>query len=199
MMAMRFSSFLFALSIVFVLLAGTSFRAMAQIPLVKGETYEWKEKVFFGGNFGLSFGNIVTSVSLEPLIGVMIGPTTSVGVQGSYTYINWSRFNADDHVLGYRAFLRQNIPLEFPSLLGGGNFIIQGELERMRVQYPTIDANSNIIQTRGWVPGSLLGPGIFYPNQRRGGFHFLVLYNFSHDRIRSPYGSEVVLRVGLIF
>jgi hypothetical protein len=183
----------------FMLLWASPFLSMAQIPLVKGEQYEWKERIFFGGNFGLGLGNIVSSVALEPLVGVMIGPTTSLGVQGSYTYINWRRFNVDDHVLGYRGFIRQNIPFDFPALLGGGNFILQGEVERMKVQYPAVDANNNIVQTRGWVPGTLLGPGVFYPNQRRGGFHFLVLYNFGHDRIRSPYGSEVVIRVGFIF
>lgn len=192
------SSFL-ASTIFFVLLWALPFLSIAQVPLVKGQQYEWKERIFFGGNFGLGLGNIVSSVALEPLIGVMIGPTTSVGAQGSYTYINWRRFNLDDHVVGYRGFLRQNIPLDFPALLGGGNFILQGELERMRVQYPAMDANNNIVTTRGWVPGTLLGPGVFYPNQRRGGFHLLVLYNFSHDRIRSPYGSEIVVRAGFIF
>jgi hypothetical protein len=196
---MQYPSSFLASGILFIMLNALPFVSMAQVPLVKGEQYEWKERIFFGGNFGLGFGNIVSSVALEPLVGVMLGPSTSVGVQGSYTYINWRRFNVDDHVFGYRGFLRQNIPFNFPALLGGGNFVIQGEVERMKVQFPVLDANNNVVQARGWVPGTLIGPGVFYPNQRRGGFHFLVLYNFSHDRIRSPYGSEVVLRVGFIF
>jgi hypothetical protein len=191
----HFTKILF-LSLFLFFLSNTSF---AQLPLVKGEQYSIKERLFFGGNLGLGFGNIVSTISVDPLIGAMLTHNISVGIQGTYTYINWRRFNVDDQILGYRAFARRTFDFDMPNFLGGGQLLLQGEVERLRVQYPTLDANFNVVQTRGWIPGVLAGPGIFYPNRNRGGFHLIVLYNFQHDIIRSPYGSEFVFRTGFIF
>jgi hypothetical protein len=187
-MKRRFFGFL----LVFIFVA---FMSKAQLYLEKGEEYSPWERTFFGGNFGLSFGNIVTSVSVDPLIGYMITPSLSAGVQGSYTYIEWRRFNTRDNILGYRFFVRQNI--NTPIL--NNQFFIQGEFEQLNVEFPDFGPNNTIINRRDWVQGTFIGPGIFLPNRNRGGFHIMLLYNFQHDRVRSPYASEIVMRTGFIF
>ncbi len=80
-----------------------------------------------------------------------------------------------------------------------GSFFAHGEYESMSVEYPQFDDNFNVVVRREWVPGLLIGGGIFNAIGPRGGINMTVLYNLAHDNIRSPYGSPLVFRAGIIF
>ena len=47
--------------------------------------FDWKERVFFGGNLGAQFGSY-TFINLAPLVGFKITDRLSIGTQLQYQY-----------------------------------------------------------------------------------------------------------------
>ncbi|TVP50358.1 MAG: hypothetical protein EA341_07570 [Mongoliibacter sp.] len=145
-----------------------------------------KDRLYYGGNFGASFGTI-TFVDVSPLVGAMVTNRLSGGVGATYQYFNDRRFfGGANSLYGGRVFGRYNI---FP------NFFAHAEYEN--VNYDWFDTNRNVFE-RIWVPAFFLGGGYFVPSGDRGGFNFTFLYNLLHDNRRSPYFEPYVIRVGFI-
>jgi hypothetical protein len=145
-----------------------------------------KDRMYFGGNFAMSFGTI-TFIDVSPLAGVMVTNRFSTGVGATYQYFNDRRFiGGNNSVYGGRIFSRYNI---FP------NVFAHAEYERLN-----LDLYNRITDRfeRGWVPGLLVGGGYFTPFGDRGGANFTILYNLMHDNIRSPYNSPLIIRFGFM-
>jgi hypothetical protein len=157
----------------------------AQREIQQGEKAPLKDRMYFGGNLGLSFGTI-TFIDISPLAGVMLTNTLSGGVGGTFQYFNDSRFpEADNTIYGGRVFLRNNI---------FQNFFLHTEYESLNLDLynPIFDRFE-----RDWVPGFFIGGGYFTPFGRRGGVNFTMLYNVLYDNQRSPYNSPFVIRFGV--
>jgi hypothetical protein len=161
----------------------------SQVQFSKDDAIPTFERFYYGGNLSLGFGNI-TFVDVSPLVGYMITPSFSAGLGGTYQYLRYNNFNRSTDVYGARAFVRQNL---------FNNFFAHGEYESLSVDFQVIDPQLGFITQREWVPGVLVGPGLFSPFGRRGGMNITALYNLQYDRIRSPYGSPLVIRAGIIF
>ncbi len=149
----------------------------------------FKERVYFGGNFGLQFGTI-TAVEVSPLVGYMLTPRLSTGAGITYQYFEDKRYRPSysSSIYGGRVFGRYNI-LEA--------FYAYAEYESLNLEF--YDPFRDRFSTE-WVPGLLIGGGY---NQigagGRGGFNIMALYNVTYDNVRSPYASPLVLRVGFIY
>ncbi|MFZ6663919.1 hypothetical protein [Peijinzhouia sedimentorum] len=181
---MNFSKLLF--TTLFVLLFQS---AIAQIQTDDVKELSTMERIYGGGNFSLGFGNI-TFVDISPLAGYMITPQFSAGLGATYQYLRYNNFDQSANVYGGRIFMRHNIMQRF---------FAHAEYESMSVEYPQYDDNLNVVVRREWVPGLLVGGGIFNGFGERGGMNLTVLYNLVHDNIRSPYGSPLIIRAGFIF
>lgn len=145
-----------------------------------------KDRLFFGGNFAMSFGTI-TFIDVSPLVGTMITNRLSSGVGLTYQYFKDNRFvGANNSLYGGRVFSRYNI---FP------NIFAHGEFENLNLDL--YNPRSEQFQ-REWVPGLLLGGGYFTPFGTRGGANITLLYNFLYDNLRSPYNQPYVIRVGFM-
>jgi len=150
----------------------------------------FSERSYFGGNLALSFGSN-TYIDVSPLWGYMINRKLSMGLGATYIYssreyidpFSGQRFKVEGSLYGGRAFLRYNV---------FDNIYFHSEFESINNEVPTIGGD---IQ-REWVPGVFLGAGIFQPAFGRGGVSLFILYNVSHDELRSPYGSPWVIRAG---
>lgn len=148
------------------------------------------ERMYYGGNLSLQFGTI-TFIDVSPLAGVMITEKYSAGVGATYQYFNDRFFNYNSNIYGGRIFNRYNV---LPRIFA------HAEYETLNLEVANRVPNTNdVVLTRDWVPGFLIGAGYFSPFGNRGGMNFKLLYNLLHDNIRSPYREPYVIRVGFVF
>lgn len=155
-----------------------------------GEKPSFKERIFTGGGFGLSFSSYYDYVSISPLIGYKITPKLAGGLQVQYRYTKYKqytpKFSTNDY--GVSPFLRFNFY---------GPLFLHAEYEYLNYEYPTTTTES----VRKGYNSFLAGGGFFQPLGRNAGFYALALYNFSYKDVGpndfSPYDSPLVLRVGV--
>ncbi|UJP65246.1 hypothetical protein [Mongoliitalea daihaiensis] len=161
--------------------------SFAQRVIEPEERPSLKDRMYVGGNFGMSFGTI-TFIDLSPLAGVMITDKLSSGLGATYQYFNDSRFiGGSNSLFGGRVFSRFNI---FP------NVFLHAEYETLNFEVFNFSSDSF---RREWVDALLVGGGYFMPFGNRGGVNFTFLYNLNFDIRRSPYNEPYVIRVGLVF
>jgi hypothetical protein len=163
-----------------------SFKATAQREIDQEMRPPLKDRLYFGGNFGMSFGTI-TFIDVSPLVGAMITNKLSGGVGATYQYFNDNRYaGGESNLYGGRVFGRYNV---FP------NFFAHMEYEMLN-----FDLYNTVSETfqRDWVPGFFVGAGYFAPFGNRGGANFTFLYNLMFDNLRSPYNEPYVIRIGFV-
>lgn len=154
------------------------------------ETAGFWDRVYFGGNFGLSFGT-VTYIDLSPALGYMITQDLSAGLGVTYRYFKRKAFpyNYETNIYGGRLFARHNI---------GRQFFAYTEYESLNLEF-TEEVDGGFRQVREWVPGFFVGGGVFLPLGQSAGINFMALYNLTFDRYRSPYAEPYVIRMGFSF
>jgi len=146
----------------------------------------FKDRLFFGGNFGLSFGT-VTFIDISPTVGYRVNDKVSAGVGVTYQYLRNSRFDLETSIYGGRVFGRRTL----------NDFLFaQVEYETLNVEF--VDPG-DFSFNREWVPAFFLGGGLYQPIGRNAALLITALYNVLHDEVRSPYVDPLVLRVGFVF
>ncbi|MBO6661916.1 MAG: hypothetical protein JJ909_10340 [Roseivirga sp.] len=157
-----------------------------------------EDRVFFGGNFGLSFsfGDVESQyIEVSPLVGYRFSETFSGGLSLSYLYVSreyiflpsYNRVKLKNNTYGPRAFLRYRFL---------DNYFFQTEFESLNTLVPLNDGTSNT--GRDWVPGFFIGGGVTYPIGRNLSVNLVLMYNVIYDDNRSPYGSPLASRGGII-
>lgn len=181
-----------------LMLIGTLSAASAQVYFEEEseDSLTFMDRVYFGGNFSFSIGTQFTNIEVSPLAGYMINDKFSVGLGATYLYLSrefqifpsGDRFKVKNSVYGGRAFLRHMVI---------DDFFAHAEFETLNTEFPSFDGFQGT--TRAWVPGFLVGGGLFQPVFGRGGVNLTVLINLLHDDLRSPYNSAFIIRGGLSF
>lgn len=179
-----------------VLFVGSLGATSAQVYFEEAEkdSLTFMDRVFFGGNFSFNVGTQFTYIDVSPLAGYMVNDKFSVGLGATYSYLSrefqtfpsGDRFKLQNSIYGGRAFLRHSI---------FDNFFAHAEFESLNTELPTFDGSQGTI--REWVPGLLVGGGVFRQLFGRGGVNLTVLINLLHDDLRSPYNSAIVIRGGI--
>lgn len=170
-----------------VLVVFIHFSSWAQMDEEK-EPLTWEQvraKLFFqpGGSFFFTQGTGV--LGLSPSVGYRILPKTSVGLGPSFLYVRnfptgWSRYE-----WGGSVFARQRI---------GQRLFAQVEYEQVNREIFTISPVE-----RQWVPGFLVGGGLFQQTGPRSGFMAALFYNLLWDPGRSNTNSPLITRIGFVF
>ncbi|MEX0967840.1 MAG: hypothetical protein WD077_11420 [Bacteroidia bacterium] len=145
-----------------------------------------KEKIFFGGTGGASFGN-VTYINVSPLTGLRLTPNFAAGVGGTYIYYKSNYFNISTSVYGGRLFSRYYF-LE--------KFIAHGEYELLNAEFYN---ENKLSYERKWTPALPLGGGIRQSLGRRGHIEVLLLMDLLYKPSTSIYESPFRLNFGIIF
>lgn len=174
------------------------------ISLSNGQVYfdepsgstNFMDRVYFGGNFSASLATRFTFIDVSPLAGYMVNDDFSVGLGATYLYLSrefqvfqlGNRFKVTNSVYGGRAFMRHTVM---------DDFFAHAEFESLNTETPSFDGSQGTF--REWVPGLLVGGGIFRPLFKRGGANITVLYNLLHDELRSPYNRAFIVRAGITF
>lgn len=155
-----------------------------------GAAPTFMDRVYFGGDFSLQFGDF-TAIIVSPIAGYMVTPRLSVGPGIIYQYLRGdaydfygNRYSYDTNIFGYRAFARYNItPM----------FFAYTEYESVKLDYPSTSGEL----VRSWVPGFFIGGGVFQPVGGRAGLGLSVLLNLLYDDVKSPYNSNLVIRASI--
>ena len=133
-------------------------------------TIRFKDRLWFGGGIGLSFGT-VTAVQVDPLVGVYLDRPrkVSAGLGPSYSYYQDNRYTPafEFSSYGYRVFTRYRvIPQAF----------LHAEFLHVNTEPLFYHGPGRI-----WVPHLLVGAGYVQPIGRVSSFYLQVLFEVLQD------------------
>lgn len=158
----------------------------------QGQTEKnFREKIYFGGNFGLQIGTII-QIEISPRIGYRFTERFSSGVGIMYQY--------------YKD--RRPPPNNFRTNIYGGNvfasYIIYENIFA-HTEYELLSLETDVFDMLDKHPGTdrflysivLVGGGYRRPIRERSFVNFMVLWNLN-DSSNSPYTNPVI-RIGFTF
>jgi hypothetical protein len=156
----------------------------------------FKERLFFGGNFGLQFGTI-TDIQVSPIIGVWLLPRVAVALGPDY------RFYKDPydgtHIYGVKSYLQfvviRNINSFLPIGANTGIFLhLENELLSLESSFWK---NPPYTSDRFYINTLLGGGGISQQIGRRASLNFMFLWALNESAY-SFYGNPEI-RVSFTF
>lgn len=156
----------------------------------------FKERIYFGGNMGLNFGNI-TVVNIAPIMGYNLNKKLSVGLGAKYIYYRerYDQYNWDYSTSFYGGSV-------FSKYILSESFLLHAEFEALNSEVREFLSTTS---TRKWVPMGFVGAGYKKALGGKSYFQVLALY----DVINSPYSPyqgqyifgrniPVILRGGIV-
>jgi hypothetical protein len=143
------------------------------------EERTFKDRMFWGGSFGLQFGTY-TNISLLPVVGYKATETFWVGIGGVYHFQRYQKMNFNNY--GGRVFAQQQVL---------DNFLIHAEYEHLSVEYPDNFTNGSFDRLRQSIGLPMAGLGYRQRIGVKATADILVLYNFN-DTFPSPYSNPVI-------
>ena len=149
------------------------------------------DRVSFGGNVGLQFGN-PTNILLSPAVGytpkanylnnrLMMG----LGITYMYSRVKYIGENYQSNIYGGRTFLR---------FLITENVFAYTEYELLNSPNYLVDNNK-----RAWVNSFFVGGGYLLRFSGRGGITIMALYNLAWTPTNLVYASPWNIRIGFMF
>lgn len=148
----------------------------------------FKDRIFVGGNFGLTFGTI-TNIEIAPTFGYMLKPNWSAGVGIRYSYYQDNYYNPPykTNIYGGLLFSRFVVykGLFLEANFEGNNFDVYKYDPVTELYYPE----------RDWIPSLLLGGGYAQPMGANSAFFISVLYDVLQNKY-SPYQGVPIIRAG---
>jgi hypothetical protein len=167
-----------------------------EIPTKEKQGFD-SERLFFGGNFGLTFGDF-TFVNVSPQVGYRFTPIFSAGTglnfiyQSSKIYYPGNQETKSQYgYAGLNIFGRVN-PLKFIVLN------VQPELNYVWGSTKYYPSGPEIKQDGKFIPSLLLGGGVVIPSGGRGSMMAMLQYDVIQDPL-SPYGSSMFFSFGFNF
>lgn len=141
------------------------------------------KKIYFGGEFGVSFGTY-TTITISPLLGYRISPKLYTGIQFHYT---WAKHTINT-ITGDKSYNYNNYGIStFLRWYMIKNLYIHIEPEFMNYQQTFLDSKGNLVSTeRYWVPYVWAGAGLRKMISRRSWVSAHVLFDLVNDP-DSPY------------
>ena len=183
--------------------------ALMALLMIPESAAQWEEppslrdRIFFGGNFGLSFGN-TTSIVISPIAGYRITPRLSSGLGIRYEYFkyNYPGYVAYyTHIFGGSVFSRYMIINSIADAVGLGGLntgvFLQGEYEMLTLEREYFDLANPHSHGRFNLHSVLVGGGIFQPIGRRSGLMISVLWNLN-ESYNTIYANPI-FRFGFTF
>lgn len=152
-----------------------------------------KSKLFFGGNFGLGFGNVSTLINVSPQIGYRFNRYLAAGAGVNFIYSSYRyrfsnpEFKEQFGVAGLNIFGRV-YPIDFLLLQ------LQPELNYTWGKYKFYDGGPDQKLDSKFVPSLIGGAGAVIP-AGRGAFLVMINYDLLQNE-RSPYGNRAFFNFG---
>ena len=184
------------------------FCAILALPASAQDNFSFRDRLYFGGNFGLVIGSDFTNIEISPIVGYYITPRWSAGVGVTYEYYNnryyWINLGTGSferlktNIWGGRLFTNYVIVNDVGEWIPLGlNFRIFAHTEYEAMSYERRIFYSN---ERGRLlqHSFLVGGGLRFPMGRRSSMNLTILWNLNSNR-ESMYGSGPIIRIGFNF
>jgi hypothetical protein len=162
----------------------------------KSEPPPFRERLFFGGSFGLQFGTI-TDIEVSPLAGLWVLPRLAVAVGPKY------RFYKDPvdrtSIYGGRAYTQLVVIQDLNNIIPVGlhlGLFLHAEDELLSLQ-SSFWNNTHVTTDRFTINTVLVGAGISQPMGRRASLNMMALWALN-DSLYGLYSSPEI-RVTFIF
>jgi hypothetical protein len=175
------------LLVLFIIITSSAF---AQREVEEDTKPKFKDRLYFGGGFGLNggrdaYGNNYFYFGLNPLVGYMVTPKLSVG-----TGVSWQQYNYTDvkiklNQYGVSPFVRYN----FGKLFSYAEYNL--------INTPSFSNNLNVRKNYDRL---LLGLGYTQPfGTGRGAINAMALYDVLYKQTDRVFASPWVFRVFFSF
>ncbi len=135
-----------------------------------------KDKIYYGGNIGLSFGSY-TMIAIRPLVAYKFTPKLSGGVKLSYEYISDKRYSSTYNSSNYGGSLFARYRVVQPLYL---------HAEYAAMNYELYNALGE--SQREWVPFLLVGAGYSQRVSANSWLNVQILFDVLQNE-SSPYKS----------
>jgi len=173
----------------------------ASVSIISGQKSKekpppFRERLFFGGNFGLQLGTI-TDIQVSPVIGLWILPRLAVAVGPNYRFYKY--YHERTNIFGGKSYLQFVVIKDISSIIPVGVNIgvflhVEDELLSLESSYWK---NPPITSDRFYINTILAGGGISQQIGRRSSLNIMVLWALND----SDYGvySNPEIRVSFNF
>jgi len=143
---------------------------------VKGDAPPLRERIFFGGDFGLQFGTI-TNIDIAPIVGLWVLPRVAVAIGPEYSYYALKNVGSTS-IFGGRVYsqlvLVQDINNIIPAGIHLGLFVhAEDEIQNLESDFWSY---TQVDSKRFNVNAFLVGGGISQPMGRRGALNIIALW-----------------------
>jgi len=171
------------------------------------QKYSFRDRLFFGGNFGLAIGSY-TDIEVAPHVGYYITPRWAAGFGITYEYYNnkyhfLDRYTGqterfETHIWGGRLFTNYVIVNNVNDFIPlGFNFRIFAHVEYEALSYEKkffkYDATGRELQH-----SILVGGGLRFPTGKRSSMNLTILWNLNSN-LNDFYGNGPIIRMGYNF
>ncbi len=167
----------------------------------KEEKPPLRDRMFFGGNFWMSFGT-VTDIEISPLLGFFVSPRLAVagGIKYRfYRYKNDPVLPDGSHIYGFNVFTRYYIIPDMSEWIKGLNLSVftHAEYEGLSLDNYYDATSTTYTPGRFWINSVLVGGGISQRIGQRSAINLMLLYNLNESA--NSLESNPVIRVGFSF
>lgn len=157
-----------------------------------------RERIFFGGSFGLQFGSY-TNIEINPIVGLWVLPNVAIAAGPGYQYFSDNYYNLSTSLFSFKTYgqvvlirdLNNFIPLGIHT---GLVFHIEDELLNLDTEYWK---NVTSDPDRFWLNSLLIGGGLSQPIGRKGSFNILILWVLNDAGYQIYDNPEI--RIGFTF
>lgn len=171
---------------IFIFILLSSLTAFAQKR--REEPPPLKERLFFGGSFGLQFGT-TTDIAVSPVAGIWLLPRLAVAAGPNYRFYK-SPFIGRTDIYGGRAYTEFYVIRDLNNIIPIGlnfGFFLHGEDELLSLE-SGFWKDPPYISKRFLVNTGLAGVGISQPMGRRSSMNMMVLWTLN-DTQYQIYGN----------
>jgi hypothetical protein len=166
-----------------------------QKPSQEKEKSSFGQRIFVGGDIGLSFGTI-TYIKLAPEVNYRFTQRFSAGLGPIYIYEKYKNFNFETSTYGGKVVASFTVfkGPEEGGAIGLGAVTLHAENEFVNVERVYIDYNtypySIYTKDRIWIDNLLLGAGLIQPIAGRFKAAIYILWDVTQNDF-SPYSNPI--------
>jgi hypothetical protein len=154
----------------------------------------FRERLFYGGNFGLQFGTI-TDIQISPVIGFWVLPRLAVAVGPDYRFYKQKLYSnsTKTHIYGGKAYLEITVLRNINSVIpiGSNTDIILHLEDNLLSLESEYFRNPPYTSDRFLMNTVLGGPGLSQQIGKRSALNILVLWALNEPEVRIYSTPEI--------
>lgn len=195
MRQLKYSAIFTILIVIFVLPGTKSGILHAQEP-ARESAPPVRERIFYGGNFGLQFGTI-SDIEIAPVVGYWVLPRVALAVGPDYRFYKY--FKEKTHIYGGKAYAELTLLRNINSVIPIGantDIILHGEDQLLSLESGFFKLTPYDTR-RFYLNSVLVGGGLSQWLGKRSSLNILFLYAFTNEEYQLYSKPEI--RISFVF